>query len=378
MAVATQATLALRPRSPADGTLVEPPRGRTSRATGRPAFVPPADAAGEASSAVAWMPGSIVRIDATTERPSPGSRSPTLTVAAAPRTAGRSGRSVARARLRCSGPGGGGDERGHGHLRCRFVPGRRAARVCRDPGKRVGRRDDGQVYRFLPRALAPPSRSSLPFRRRPVHRLPPSRRRARSGRRRIPLASAGYPRGISAGRPATGGMLARIDGAAGSWHPAPGSCGRFADTRMRTGRLVRIDTQTHDGRIGTLTPWADLTVAAGAVWASSPRDGTIRRLDPSPEMRSSGSLSASRPVARRAYGRGRRPLGERPRGVIARYDIADDVTRRSTSAGRRRHRLRPRLGLGDGGRRVRRRRRLARPTAAARGELRFSSPAGTR
>jgi hypothetical protein len=61
------------------------------------------------------------------------------------------------------------------------------------------------------------------------------------------------------------GFLWGLDGAAG-----PG------------GRLVRIDTETHETvPIGVLGfEWADFTVAGGAVWASSPLDEAIIRLDP--------------------------------------------------------------------------------------------------
>jgi serine/threonine-protein kinase len=46
--------------------------------------------------------------------------------------------------------------------------------------------------------------------------------------------------------------------------------------------LIRIDTRTNaTAPIGVLEfPWADVTVAAGAVWASDPEDSAIVRLDP--------------------------------------------------------------------------------------------------
>jgi hypothetical protein len=86
--------------------------------------------------------------------------------------------------------------------------------------------------------------------------------------------------------------------------------------------LVRIDTETHTtAPIGVLDfPWADLAVADGAVWASSPEDGTIVRLDPltGEEQERIGVGGAPRALA---AGGGAVWAAIRS-GTVARYDIA--------------------------------------------------------
>jgi hypothetical protein len=93
-------------------------------------------------------------------------------------------------------------------------------------------------------------------------------------------------------------------------------------------RLVRIDTVPIDTEIYATAPigplgfqWSDFTVAAGAVWASSPEGGTIRRLDPLTGKererirvgREPGALAAGAGAVWAAISRD---------GTVARYDIA--------------------------------------------------------
>ncbi len=83
--------------------------------------------------------------------------------------------------------------------------------------------------------------------------------------------------------PSTGRVIARIDGAAVAVAAGTGFLWALDtdDPNADAPGLLRIDTETHATMpIGVLEfPWADLTVADGAVWASSPRDDTIVRLD---------------------------------------------------------------------------------------------------
>jgi hypothetical protein len=85
--------------------------------------------------------------------------------------------------------------------------------------------------------------------------------------------------------PGTGQPIARFDGAgqvvaSGTGFVWAAVVDAHAHAPVR--RLVRIDTETHVSTpIGPRTvAWADLTVANGAVWASTPDDDTIVRLDP--------------------------------------------------------------------------------------------------
>ena len=130
--------------------------------------------------------------------------------------------------------------------------------------------------------------------------------------------------------PATGRMIARIDGADRVVASGTGFVWALVADHPDAdkGALVRIETKTHaTARIGTLDfQWTDLTVAAGAVWASS-LDGTIRRLDPvTGEETERISAGQSGPWLRLAAGAGA-VWGAIPDGVITRYDIAEDVTR---------------------------------------------------
>ena len=82
--------------------------------------------------------------------------------------------------------------------------------------------------------------------------------------------------------PATGRVLARIDRVERVVASGTGFLWALDWEEGRASRLVRIDTETHATvPIGALGfRWFDLTVADGAVWASSPKDGSIVRLDP--------------------------------------------------------------------------------------------------
>jgi streptogramin lyase len=83
--------------------------------------------------------------------------------------------------------------------------------------------------------------------------------------------------------PTTGEVIATIDGATQVVASGIGFVWAAMNVNPTDAlRLVRIDMETYaTTQIGVLKfPWADLTVARGAVWASSPGDGTIVRLDP--------------------------------------------------------------------------------------------------
>jgi serine/threonine-protein kinase len=82
--------------------------------------------------------------------------------------------------------------------------------------------------------------------------------------------------------PETGEVIARIDGAARVVAAGPGFVWALEDVGSDAAGLVRIDTETNASTpIGVLdVGWTDLTGAGGAVWASSPADSTIVRLDP--------------------------------------------------------------------------------------------------
>lgn len=82
--------------------------------------------------------------------------------------------------------------------------------------------------------------------------------------------------------PATGEVIARIEGAGQVVASGPGFVWTVVDLHAHAPRLERFDMETHVTKpIGPLNfGWADLSVANGAVWASSPDDDTIVRLDP--------------------------------------------------------------------------------------------------
>jgi hypothetical protein len=82
--------------------------------------------------------------------------------------------------------------------------------------------------------------------------------------------------------PATGRVTARIDDATRVVASGAGFVWAVVNPQEAEPRIVRIDTRTNKAAmIGTLEhPWADLVAAGGAVWASSPKDQTIARLDP--------------------------------------------------------------------------------------------------
>jgi hypothetical protein len=88
--------------------------------------------------------------------------------------------------------------------------------------------------------------------------------------------------------------------------------------------LVHIDMQTHATEpIGVLAfPWADLTLADGAVWASNPQDGTIVRLD-SVTGEEQERIPVGREPGALAAGGGAVWAGI-SNGTVVRYDIATD------------------------------------------------------
>ena len=96
---------------------------------------------------------------------------------------------------------------------------------------------------------------------------------------------------------------------------------------MGTPILVRIDTETHaTSPIGVLEfPWADFTVADGAVWASSPGDGTSFASTLCPGSRTSGSVR--REPGALAGGAGAVWAAISKKGAVARYDIAAERIR---------------------------------------------------
>ena len=87
--------------------------------------------------------------------------------------------------------------------------------------------------------------------------------------------------------------------------------------------LVRIDTETNETvRVGALGfEWADFAVAAGAVWASSPEDGTIVRLDPLTGEETQ-RIRVGREPGALAAGAGAVWAAISREGTVARYDIA--------------------------------------------------------
>jgi hypothetical protein len=82
--------------------------------------------------------------------------------------------------------------------------------------------------------------------------------------------------------PATGRVIARIYGATQVVASGTRFVWAVVDTQADTLNLVRIDTGKRGATLigAPEFPWADLTVADGVVWASSPEDDTIVRLDP--------------------------------------------------------------------------------------------------
>ena len=93
-------------------------------------------------------------------------------------------------------------------------------------------------------------------------------------------------------------------------------------------RLVRIDTAPIDTETYTTAPigpldfqWSDFTVTAGAVWASSPEGGTIRRLD-SRTGKERERIRVGREPGALAAGAGAVWAATSRDGTVARYDIA--------------------------------------------------------
>ena len=132
--------------------------------------------------------------------------------------------------------------------------------------------DAGQAYRFAPGAITGEA----------------TRFKVKSPGFLWPVAAAGslwvsccrLPPALLRVDPATGRVLARIERVGRV--VASGTGFLWALDRDEGPRLVRIDTETHEtvpiGALGFL--WTDLTVADGAVWASSREDDAIVRLDP--------------------------------------------------------------------------------------------------
>ena len=132
--------------------------------------------------------------------------------------------------------------------------------------------DQGPAYRFAPGAITGEA----------------TRFRVKSPGFLWPVAAAGslwvsccrLPPALLRVDPATGRVLARIERVGRV--VASGTGFLWASDRDEGPRLVRIDTETYEtvpiGALGFL--WTDLTVADGAVWASSPQDNSIVRLDP--------------------------------------------------------------------------------------------------
>ncbi len=91
--------------------------------------------------------------------------------------------------------------------------------------------------------------------------------------------------------------------------------------------IVRIDTETHATTpIGALEfPWGEFTVARGAVWASSPDDGTIVRLDPVTGEENQRIRVGRAPVAL-AAGAGAVWAAIPDDGAVVRYDLATGRT----------------------------------------------------
>jgi hypothetical protein len=124
--------------------------------------------------------------------------------------------------------------------------------------------------------------------------------------------------------PATGEVIATIEGATQVVASGTGFVWAAVNVRPTEGlRLVRIDMETYATEpIGVLElPWADLTVADGAVWASSLRgNGTIVRLDPVTGEARERIRVGKEPGALEAGG-GAVWAAIRKGGSIARYDM---------------------------------------------------------
>ena len=90
-------------------------------------------------------------------------------------------------------------------------------------------------------------------------------------------------------------------------------------------RLVRIQTDTHEeAPIDALTfPSSDLAVGFGAVWASSPEDGTIVRLDPV-TGEAGQRIDVGRGPGALATGGGAVWVALSDEAAVARYDIGTD------------------------------------------------------
>jgi sugar lactone lactonase YvrE len=123
--------------------------------------------------------------------------------------------------------------------------------------------------------------------------------------------------------PATDRVIAQIEDA---WRVVASGTGFVwaavnADP-TETIRLVRIDTETYSTvPLGALEfPWADLIVADGAVWASSPELDTIVRLDPMTGEENERIRVEGEPGAL-AAGAGAVWAANRWNGTVARYDI---------------------------------------------------------
>jgi serine/threonine-protein kinase len=122
--------------------------------------------------------------------------------------------------------------------------------------------------------------------------------------------------------PVTGNVIARIDGAQEVVAAGPGFVWALGEHVLgNRPELVRVDTETHTTvPIGVLDfSWVDLAVADGSVWASSPEDATIVRLDPlTGEVRERIGVGGV-PVALAAGGGA--VWAAILTGAVARYDI---------------------------------------------------------
>jgi streptogramin lyase len=136
------------------------------------------------------------------------------------------------------------------------------------------------------------------------------------------VACCGPPPTLLRVDPITGRILARIDRVEQVVASGPGFVWAIARLPEGAGGLVRVDSETHSRvPIGTLGfRWADLTVADGAVWASSPDDGTIVRLDPVTGLQAQRIRVGGEPAALTSgAGAVWTAIGG---GAVARYDIA--------------------------------------------------------
>jgi hypothetical protein len=123
--------------------------------------------------------------------------------------------------------------------------------------------------------------------------------------------------------PATGNVIARIDGAQEVVAVGRGFVWALGEHVLGNRQeLVRVDTETHATvPIGVLDfAWVDLVVADGDVWASSPEDAAIVRLDPLTGAEQERIGVGGAPVSL-AAGAGA-VWAALLTGAVARYDIA--------------------------------------------------------